>query len=849
MSLDKKLGEKQRPERPVSVQTVYVMKNVDSVKSSFNRHLHYTLVRDRIVASNYYYYFALARVIKDHLTARWLRTQQSYREKDPKRIYYLSLEYYMGRTLTNTVINIGMKSLCEKALFELGLDLEELAEEEEDAALGNGGLGRLAACLLDSMATLGLPACGYGLRYEYGVFKQAIVNGEQIEDPDDWLARGNPWEISRPESMIEVHLRGRVEHNSSGCKWVDTDRISALPYDYPIPGYRNNIVNTMRLWAAKSPINFNLRFFNDGDYINAVLDKCFAENVTKVLYPTDDFFHGKELRLKQEYFLVSATVQDIIIKYKVQRKCDPDDESRNIFRKFPEKVAIQLNDTHPSLAIPELMRILIDIENLLWEDAWEITVLSCAYTNHTVLPEALERWTVSMLGDLLPRHLEIILEINRRFLKEVNMKFPNDNDKNLRMSLLEGDHEKTVNMAHLSIVGSHTVNGVSAIHSEILKNDLFKDFYEMTPEKFQNKTNGITPRRWLLVCNPELAEVIIEKIGRNWITHLEDLKQLKQYENDLEFIEAIKQVKDKHKAKLAHYIYMLHGIRINPHSMFDVQVKRIHEYKRQLLNCLHIIHMYNKIKKNPNKPFLARTVIIGGKAPPGYAIAKDIIKLICAISQVVNNDNEIGLKLKVIFLENYQVSLAELVIPSADLCEQISTVGTEGCGTSNMKFMINGALMICTLDGSNIEILEEVGEDNIFVFGLTLNEAQDLKEKGYDAWEYYKRIDDLREAIDQIKNGYFSPRNPDQFENLIDNLMNRDKYLVLADYEAYIQCQETVNQAFTNKEEWTKKAFMNIASCGKFSSDRTVLQYATEIWGVKPAFKELPDPTVSKNTE
>ncbi|GFQ93215.1 glycogen phosphorylase [Trichonephila clavata] len=834
--------------RQISVRSLATVDNVDEVKRTFNRHIHYTLVKDRNVATNRDYYFALAYSVKDYLVGRWIRTQQSYYENDPKRVSYLSLEYYMGRALTNTMINIGIKGICDEALYELGLDLEELADEEEDAGLGNGGLGRLAACFLDSMATLGLAAHGYGLRYDYGIFSQRISNGEQVEEADDWLALGNPWEKGRPEYMKEVHFFGRVLHDDSGCRWVDTQIVWALPYDYPIPGYENNVVNTLRLWSAKSPTSFDLKFFNDGDYIRAVLDKNLAENITKVLYPNDNYFRGKQLRLQQEYFLVAATLQDIIRRYK-SSKFGTREAVRNSFDQFPEKVAIQLNDTHPSLAIPELMRVLVDLERIPWDEAWDITFHTFAYTNHTVLPEALERWPVNLIGNLLPRHLEIIYEINARFLKEVKKRWPDDQDRIRRMSLIEEHPEKKINMAHLSIVGSHAVNGVAAIHSEILKKDIFKDFFEMTPQKFQNKTNGITPRRWLLLCNPGLADVISEKIGTTWTKHLEELQQLKHFINDPAFLNALDKVKDLNKIKLTNYVMQFYSIRINPKSMFDIQVKRIHEYKRQVLNCLYIIAMYNRIRKHPDAPFVPRTVMIGGKAAPGYITAKTIIKLICSVAFTVNNDPNIGNKLKVIYLENYRVTLAELIIPAADLSQQISTAGTEASGTGNMKFMMNGALTIGTLDGANIEMREEMGAENIFIFGMDVDQVEELRKRGYNAWDYYNNIPELREAIDQIRDGYFSPKDPNAFKQLVNILLHHDRFFVFADYESYMECQDRVSKAYASKEHWLKMALMNIACSGKFSSDRTIAEYAAHIWGVSPNYARLPAPKPPPETE
>lgn len=827
--------------KQISVRGIAQVENVANVKKTFNRHVHYTLVKDRNVATPRDYYFSLAHTVKDHLVSRWIRTQQHYYEKDPKRVYYLSLEYYMGRSLSNTMINLGIQNACDEALYQLGLDIEELEDLEEDAGLGNGGLGRLAACFLDSMATLGLAAYGYGLRYEYGIFAQRIRNGEQVEEPDDWLRYGNPWEKARPEYMLPVNFYGRVDKTDKGNKWVDTQIVFAMPYDSPVPGFGNNVVNTMRLWSAKSPNSFNLQFFNDGDYIQAVLDRNFAENISRVLYPNDNFFEGKELRLKQEYFLVAATLQDIIRRFK-SSKFGSRDPVRKSFDTFPEKVAIQLNDTHPSMAIPELMRILVDVEGIPWEKAWDITIATCAYTNHTVLPEALERWPCSMLEYILPRHLQIIYDINYHHLQRVQKMFPGDLDRMRRMSLIEEDGDKRVNMAFLSIIGSHAVNGVAAIHSEILKTDIFKDFYEMFPERFQNKTNGITPRRWLLLCNPGLADAISEKIGETWINHLEHLRQLTEFASDPGFIRIIQSVKQENKLKLANLIKADYGISINPASMYDIQVKRIHEYKRQLLNCLHIITMYNRIKKNPTAHIVPRTVMIGGKAAPGYHMAKKIIRLICSVARVVNNDPIVGDKLKVIYLENYRVTLAEKIMPAADLSEQISTAGTEASGTGNMKFMLNGALTIGTLDGANVEMAEEAGHENMFIFGMTVEQVEELKRKGYNAWDYYNRVPELKQCIDQIQNGFFSPNDPNLFKDIANVLLNHDRFFLLADYEAYIKCQDEVSALYLQSTKWTEMAIRNIAASGKFSSDRTIAEYAREIWGVEPTWEKLPAP-------
>nr|QJA18289.1 glycogen phosphorylase [Monochamus alternatus] len=831
--------------KQISVRGIAELDDVNEIKKTFNRHLHYTLVKDRNVATSRDYYFALAHTVKDHLVSRWIRTQQYYYEKDPKRVYYLSLEFYMGRSLQNTMINVGIQTSVDEALYQLGLDIEELEELEEDAGLGNGGLGRLAACFLDSMATLGIPAYGYGIRYEYGIFAQKIVNGEQQEEPDDWLRYGNPWEKARPEYMLPVNFYGNVIDTPQGKKWVNTQVVFALPYDNPIPGYQNNVVNTLRLWSAKSPVDFNLKFFNDGDYIQAVLDRNLAENISRVLYPNDNFFEGKELRLKQEYFMCAATLQDIIRRFKSANFGDRE-PTRTNFELLPEKVAIQLNDTHPSLAIPELMRVLVDIEGLPWEKAWKITVNTCAYTNHTVLPEALERWPTSMLGSILPRHLEIIYHINFLHLKDVEKKWPGDFDRMRRMSLIEEDGEKRVNMASLSIVGSHAVNGVARIHSEIIKSSLFKDFYELTPEKFQNKTNGITPRRWLLLCNPGLSDLICDKIGEDWIVHLDQLQLIKKWAKDANFQRSVMKVKQENKLRLAQILEKDYGIKVNPASMFDIQVKRIHEYKRQLLNAMHIITLYNRIKKNPSAKFTPRTIMIGGKAAPGYYTAKKIIKLINMVGNVVNNDPIVGDKLKVVYLENYRVTLAEKIIPATDLSEQISTAGTEASGTGNMKFQLNGALTIGTLDGANVEMAEEMGLDNIFIFGMTVDEVEELKRKGYNAYDYYNSNPELKQVVDQIQNGFFTPGNPDEFKDLADILLKYDRFYLLADYEAYIKKQEEVSATYDNQSKWLEMAINNIGSAGKFSSDRAIIDYCKDIWGVKPNYEKLPNPSVPR---
>uniref|UniRef100_A0A8C4YXY3 Alpha-1,4 glucan phosphorylase n=1 Tax=Gadus morhua TaxID=8049 RepID=A0A8C4YXY3_GADMO len=822
--------------KQISIRGIVGVENVAEIKKGFNRHLHFTLVKDRNIATPRDYYFALAHTVRDHLVGRWIRTQQYYYEVDPKRVYYLSLEFYMGRTLQNTMINLGLQNACDEAIYQLGLDMEDLEEMEEDAGLGNGGLGRLAACFLDSMATLGLAAYGYGIRYEYGIFNQKIRDGWQVEEADDWLRHGNPWEKARPEYMLPVHFYGRVEESQEGSRWVDTQVVLAMPYDTPIPGFMNNTVNTMRLWSAKAPNDFNLRDFNVGDYIEAVLDRNLAENISRVLYPNDNFFEGKELRLKQEYFVVAATLQDIIRRFKTTKKGAG---ARTSFQGFPEKVAIQLNDTHPAMAIPELMRIFVDIEKLDWDTAWDLTKRTFAYTNHTVLPEALERWPVELLETLLPRHLQIIYRINQSHL-DVPSLFPEDMDRLRRMSLIEEDGGKRVNMAHLCILGSHAVNGVAQIHSDIIKTSVFRDFSELEPDKFQNKTNGITPRRWLLLCNPGLAELIAAVIGEDYVKDLSQLKKLMLLVDNEAFIRDVSKVKQDNKEKFAQYLEKEYRVEINPASMFDVHVKRIHEYKRQLLNCLHIITMYNRIKKNPTAPFVPRTIIIGGKAAPGYHMAKMIIKLITAVGDVVNNDPVVGSKLKVIYLENYRVSLAEKVIPATDLSEQISTAGTEASGTGNMKFMLNGALTIGTMDGANVEMAEEAGEENLFIFGMRVEDVAALDLKGYDAMVYYKRNPELRCVMDLITSGYFNPKNPDLFKDVTDMLFKYDRFKVFADFDDYVKAQEKVSKLY---QEWTKMVIKNIAASGKFSSDRTISDYAREVWGVEPTDLKIPPPS------
>jgi starch phosphorylase len=811
----------------------------ECLKNSFVNHLEYSMGKDEYSATMHDLFKSLALTVRDRLFERWIETQQEYYKRAAKRIYYLSLEFLIGRTLKNSLLNLELKENITQAMRELGNDIEELEEIEFDAGLGNGGLGRLAACFLDSMATLGLPAYGYGIRYEYGIFFQRIKHGYQVETPDNWLRYGNPWEIERPEHLYQVRFYGRVnqyrDHRGNfRCEWVDTQDVMAMAYDTPVPGYKNNTVNNMRLWSAKSTREFNLDYFNHGDYEQAVSDKARTETISMVLYPNDNIFEGRELRLKQEYFLVSATLQDIIRRYKKTHSED--------FDRFSAEVAIQLNDTHPAIAIPELMRIFVDVEGIGWEKAWDITVKTFGYTNHTIQPEALEKWPVTLIGHVLPRHLQIIYEINRRFLDEFRRLFREKNDEKVRnTSIIEEGNEKTVRMSHLAIIGSHSVNGVSSLHTHLLKTRIFRNFYELWPERFNNKTNGITPRRWLRVCNPELSHLISQHIGDGWITDLSKMKKLIPFSDNVSFQKAWREIKRKNKKSLAEYIKHKNRIMVDPASLFDCQVKRMHEYKRQILNVLHIIHLYNKLKENFDTEAVPRTFIFAGKAAPGYYMAKLSIKLINSVAEVINNDPGVNDKLKVVFLANYGVSLAEKIIPAADLSEQISTAGSEASGTGNMKFALNGAVTIGTLDGANIEIKEEVGDENIFIFGLTAEEIHELQVSGYNPWEYYNRDMRIKKVIDMIASGYFSPSEPRVFQPIVDALLHQgDRFMLMADFAAYISCQENVSMAYQDTEAWTRMSILNVARMGKFSSDRTVQEYAREIWGIKPIHIDMP---------
>ena len=799
------------------------------VIKSFLEHLEYTLGKDKYTSLKRDVYNALSYSARDRMISRWMDTQRSYYHDDPKRVYYVSMEFLMGRSLENSLINLGLIDNFRNALESLGYDFNEIVDEEQDAGLGNGGLGRLAACFLDSMATMSIPAYGYGIRYEYGIFRQKIDEGAQVEVPDNWLRYTNPWELERQQHLHKVRFYGKVreyrdETGRVRHDWVDTENVMAMPHDTPIPGYGTQTVNTMRLWSAKASREFDLKFFNEGNYIRALEKKMTSENISKVLYPADNVQEGKELRLKQEYFLASATVHDVIYRY---RKTHSD------LRMLPEKVAVQLNDTHPALCIPEMMRVLLDIEDFTWEEAWGITRKTFAYTNHTILPEALEKWPVWFFEHILPRHLIIIYEINERFLEEVRSHFPGEEEIVSRMSIIEEHWERNIRMAHLAIVGSFSVNGVAALHTEILKTDLFKDFYRMFPERFNNKTNGITQRRWLKMANPGLSGLITAAIGDGWVTDLDQLTKLRPLAEDPQFREKWHQVKRAAKERLAAYILKHNCLQVSVDSIFDCQVKRIHEYKRQLLNVLHIIAIYNRMKQGTASDSPPRTFIFSGKAAPSYAMAKLIIRLINGVAEVVNNDEVIAGRLKVVFLANYSVSLAEMIFPAADLSEQISTAGTEASGTGNMKFTLNGALTIGTLDGANIEIMEEVGEDNIFIFGMNASEVASLR-KNYSPSDWYNGNAELKLVLDMIATGAFSPESPTLFQPIIDSLLkDGDYYMLLADFASYLAAQDDVGRLYLDRDEWLRRSVLNSAGVGKFSSDRTISEYARDIWGVK----------------
>ncbi len=823
-------GIQQPNEHVTSCADTHFSTEARSIRESIIHHLMSFQGRDPERSGNSDIYKALSYTVRDILVEKWIITQKTFYAKEKKRVYYLSLEFLIGRSLENCLLNLGIYNQVKEALEEMGCSVEEISAEEEDAALGNGGLGRLAACFMDSIATLKIPAYGYGIRYEYGLFLQQLIDGYQVESPDNWLRYGTPWEFRRHMPVFQVKFYGRVStyQDESGCyraEWIDTKDVIAIPCDIMVPGYQNDHVINMRLWTARASRELDLKFFSRGDYIGAVESKVSSETISKVLYPPDHNLAGQELRLKQQYFFVAATFQDILRRYR---------KKNDTFDKFPDRVAVQLNDTHPAIAIPELMRLLLDENGLGWEKAWDISVRTFAYTNHTLMPEALEKWSVELLGRVLPRHLEIIYEINKRFLDLIARSYPGDSNRLRDMSIIEEGPVKKVRMAHLAIVGSHSVNGVAELHTKLLKERIFKTFHKFYPGRFNAKTNGITPRRWLLQCNPRLAELISSHIGNDWVTDLTRLRAIEERIGDEQFCAQWQRIKLDNKERLAKYITEKCGIMVNPESMFDVQVKRIHEYKRQLLNALYVIYLYQKMVRQPDNDFAPRTVIFAGKAAPTYWRAKLIIKLITSIAAVINNDPRINGKLKVVFLPNYNVSQAELIMPAADLSEQISTAGTEASGTGNMKFSLNGALTIGTLDGANIEIREEVGEENIFIFGMNAEEAEfERLNPSRSPTEICQQRTDIGAVIDAIGSGSFSGGKKELFKPLVDSLLNRnDLYLVMLDFESYIACQERVDRAFLLQDSWTKMAILNVARMGKFSTDRTIRQYAEEIWCV-----------------
>ncbi|MBI4525408.1 MAG: glycogen/starch/alpha-glucan phosphorylase [Deltaproteobacteria bacterium] len=805
--------------------------SVSDLQESICRHAKYSLGKAWRDLSQRDLFTAVALAVRDRMVDRFLETEERYRQRDPKRLYYLSIEFLIGQSLGSNLRNLGIRELCRQALRNLRADLEAVEESEADPALGNGGLGRLAACFLDSLASLGMPGFGYGIHYEYGLFKQEIDSGYQREKPDNWLAQGNPWEIGRPDEACLVPVYGRIEHSvdrkgAYNPMWMDWKVLIGMPYDILIAGYGGQTVNFLRLYAARSSRDFDMQIFNDGDYFKAVEQKIASETVSKVLYPSDAVVAGQELRLVQEYFLIACAVRDIVRRF---------EQSHASFREFPAKVAIQLNDTHPALTVAELMRLLVDERNILWEEAWEITQATLGFTNHTLVPEALEKWPVLLLEYVLPRHLQIIYEINRRFLEQVAVAYPKDTERLRRISLIEESTPKQVRMAHLAVVGSHSVNGVSALHTGLIKTSLVPDFYQLWPERFNNKTNGITQRRWLLQANPALGKLICATLGDGWITDLSKLRSLEKWAADASFQAEFRRIKRSNKEKLARVIRESCQVKADPDSLFDIQVKRIHAYKRQLLNVMHIIDEYLSLIEDNRQPTVARTYVFAGKAAPGYWMAKQIIKLIHNVGRVINNDLRASESIKVLFIPDYRVSLAEKIIPAADLSEQISTTGKEASGTSNMKFALNGALTIGTLDGANIEILQEVGADNIFIFGLRIDEVQRMRgHRSYCPWDYYNRNPRVKRVVDAFRSNLFCPHEPDLFSWIYQYLLDeKDEYFHLADLAAYLETQEISGKTFNDRAGWTRMALINIARIGKFSSDRTVKEYARDIWDIK----------------
>ncbi|HKU89891.1 MAG TPA: glycogen/starch/alpha-glucan phosphorylase [Steroidobacteraceae bacterium] len=823
------------PSAPEQYDEDRVALTKDALKHAFLDNLFYIQGKFPALATKNDYYMALAYAVRDRIMQRWISTAAAYTKQGSRTVSYLSAEFLMGPHLGNNLINLGIYETARTAVAELGLDLEELLAHEEEPGLGNGGLGRLAACFIDSLATLEVPALGYGIRYEFGIFQQEIVDGWQVEKTDKWLRWGNPWEIARPEWCVAVKFGGHTEvwydeFHRKRTRWVPGRTVNAIPYDTPILGYHVNTANTLRLWKAEAPESFDFGTFNRGDYYGAVNAKVASENLTKVLYPNDEQVRGKELRLEQQYFFVSASLQDMLRICRVQ-KIAPE--------RFHEKFAIQLNDTHPSIAVAELMRLLVDELHMDWERAWSITRQTFGYTNHTLLPEALERWPVGMFGKLLPRLLEIIYEINARFLDEVRMAFFGDEERIRRLSLIDESGERYVRMAHLASVGSHAINGVAALHSELLKSDVLRDFAELWPEKFSNKTNGVTPRRWMVLANPRLSHCITQRIGDEWMRDLGQLRKLEPLADDAEFCAEWRRIKHANKATLAAHIQERTSVIVDPSAIFDVQVKRIHEYKRQHLNILHVIGLYHRLKTDPKFTMQPRVFIFGGKAAPGYFLAKLIIRLITAAAEIINRDPGVRDLIKVVFLPNFNVTNGQHIYPAADLSEQISTAGKEASGTGNMKFQMNGALTIGTVDGANIEICEEVGFENFFLFGLEAHEIAALRSMGYKPREYLEANEELQAVMHLIREGFFSRGNSTQFQPLLDNLLWHDPYFVLADYQSYADCQISVDQAYGDEQRWTRMSILNAARSGKFSSDRTIREYCHDIWQAKPVHVQL----------
>ena len=799
--------------------------DVEGVKKAIVYKLIFLIGRSPKEASQRDWLNATLHAVRDLVTEGWITTARQSRAEETRRVYYLSMEFLIGRTLSNAMIAEGVYDVAQKALAELNVDLEEIIEKEVDPGLGNGGLGRLAACFMDSLATLAIPAMGYGIRYEYGMFRQKIENGQQVERPDDWLEKGAPWEFMRPSKRFSIDFGGHIYFEGKKCIWNPAEKVTALAYDQMIPGYKNDSASTLRLWSAHGGEVFDLAEFNRGDHLAAVATRSANQNLSRVLYPDDSTWNGRELRLRQEYFLVSASLQDILRRHL---------RTHGTLDNLADKVAIHLNDTHPALAIPELMRILIDLHGYSWQNAWDVTRRIFSYTCHTLMSEALETWPVEMMAKILPRHLQMIFEINDHFLEYVKTYVTTDMEFIRRVSLIEEGHQRKVRMGWLSVVGSHKVNGVAAIHSDLMVSSTFADFARIYPERFTNVTNGITPRRWLAVANPKLAALFDQYIGSEWRCDLSQIEKLKAFADKGEFKRAVADIKYDNKVKLAQYVKKTLNIDLDPHALFDVQVKRIHEYKRQMLNVLHIIARYNEMLAHPEKDWQPRVFILAGKAASAYYAAKQTIRLINDVANVINNDERLKGRLKVVFIPNYSVSLAQLIIPAADISEQISLAGTEASGTSNMKFALNGALTLGTLDGANVEILDNVGKDHIFIFGNTVEQVEALRREGYRPFDYYQNDEQLREVIDQIIRGDFSPEEPSRYHSLIQGLQYHDYYQSFADFRSYVEAQKAVDKKYQDRDAWIASTIQNMVNMGFFSSDRTILEYAKNIWKIEP---------------